>query len=135
MSFRFPNEEELVLEGYNSSRPNPLISNLKANKMMSKGLLCHLVSVNGLDHDISSIDSVVVVNEFLDVFPDDLHGVPPLREIDFGIDFEPDTKPISIPPYRMAPAELKELKLQLKDLTDKSFIQRSLSTKAIQRCL
>ena len=37
--FYFPNEEELVLEGYNSSRPNPLILNLKANKMMSKGLL------------------------------------------------------------------------------------------------
>ena len=120
--FRFPNEEELVWEGYNPTRPNPLISNLKANKMMAKGLLCHLVSVNDLDHDVPSIDSVPVVNEFLDVFPEDLPGVPPLREIDFGIDLEPDTKPISIPPYRMAPAELKELKLQLKDLTDKGFI-------------
>ena len=37
--FSFPNEEELVLEGYNSSHPNPLISNLKANKMMSKGVV------------------------------------------------------------------------------------------------
>ena len=37
--FHFPNEEELVLEGYNSSHPNPLISNLKANKMMSKGVV------------------------------------------------------------------------------------------------
>ena len=54
--FYFPNDEELVLEGYNSSRPIPLISNRKANKMMSKGLLCHLVSVNDLDHDIPSID-------------------------------------------------------------------------------
>ncbi|XP_069150522.1 uncharacterized protein [Solanum lycopersicum] len=125
--FRFPNEEELVWEGYNPIRPNPLISNLKANKMMAKGLLCHLVSVNDLDHDVPSIDSVPVVNEFLDVFPEDLPGVPPLREIDFGIDLEPDTKPISIPPYRMAPAELKELKLQLKDLTDKGFIQPSIS--------
>ena len=78
---------------------------------MSKGLLCHLVSVNDLDHDIPSIDSVPVVNEFLDVFPKDFPGVPPLWEIDFGIDLEPDTKPISIPPYRMAPAKLKELKL------------------------
>ena len=68
-----------------------------------------------------------IVNEFLDVFPEDLPGVPPLREIDFGIDLEPDTRPISIPPYRMAPAELKELKLQLKDLTDKGFIQPSIS--------
>ena len=51
------------------------------------------------------------MNEFAFVFPDDLPGVPPLQEIDFDIDLEPDTKPISIPPYRMAPAELKELKL------------------------
>ena len=44
--FHFSNEEEIVWEGYNSNRPNPLISNLKANKIMSKGLLCHIVSVN-----------------------------------------------------------------------------------------
>ena len=68
-----------------------------------------------------------IVNAFQDVFTEDLLGIPPVREIDFGIDLEPDTKPISIPPYRMAPAELKELKLQLKDLTDKGFIQPSIS--------
>ena len=56
-----------------------------------------------------------------------LLGVPPLREVDFGINIEPDTKPISIPPYRMAPAELNELKMQLKDVTDKRFIQPSIS--------
>ena len=67
------------------------------------------------------------MNEFLDVFLEDLPGVPPLREIDFGINLELDTKPISIPPYRMAPAELKELMLQLKYLTDKGFIQPSIS--------
>ena len=95
--------------------------------MMSKGLLCHFVSVNDLDYDIPSIDSVPVVNEFLDVFPEDQLEVLPLQEIDFGIDLEPDTKPVSIPPYGMAPAEFKELKLQLKDLTDKRFIQPSIS--------
>ena len=40
--------------------------------MMAKGLLCHLVSVNDLDHDTSSIESVHIVNKFLDVFPQDL---------------------------------------------------------------
>ena len=63
----------------------------------------------------------------MDVFPDDLLGVPPPRDIDFGIDLEPDTKPISIPLNRIAPSELKELKLQLKDLTDKGFIQANIS--------
>ena len=98
--FCFHNEKELVWEGYNSSRPNPLISNLKANKMMSNGLRCHPVSVNDLDHDIPSIDSVSIVNEFLDVFPKDFPGVPRLQEIDFGIDLELNTKPISIPTYK-----------------------------------
>ncbi|WMV30377.1 hypothetical protein MTR67_023762, partial [Solanum verrucosum] len=69
------------------------------------------------------IESVLIVNEFLDVFPNDLPGVPPEREIDFGIDLLPDTQPISIPPYRMAPAELKELKEQLRDLLEKGFIR------------
>ena len=75
--FHFPNEEDLVWEGYNLSRPNPLISRLKANKMMSKGLLFHLVSVNDLNHDIASIDLVPIVNEFQDVFLDDFPRVPP----------------------------------------------------------
>ena len=64
--------------------------------------------VNDLDHDISSIHSVPVVNEFQDVFPDNFLGVPPPREIDFNIDLEPNTKPISIPSYRMRPVELKD---------------------------
>ena len=68
-----------------------------------------------------------MVNEFPEVFPDNLLGVPPDREIDFGIDLVLVTHPISIPPYRMAPAELKELKEQLKDFQDKGFIYSSVS--------
>ena len=62
--FRFPNIEEIVWERYDSSCPNPMISNLKANRRMSKGLLCHLVSVNDLDQDIPCIESMPLVNEF-----------------------------------------------------------------------
>ena len=50
-------------------------------------------------------DRVSIVREFLDVFPADLHGMPPDRDMDFCIDLEPGTCPISIPPYRMSPAE------------------------------
>ena len=56
------------------------------------------------------------------VFPYDLPGVPPERDIDFGIDIIPNTRPISIVSYIMAPAELRQLKEQLKDLLDKCFI-------------
>ena len=51
----------------------------------------------------------------------------PERDIDFAIDLEPGTRPISIPPYRMAPAELRELSVQLKDLLEKEFIRPSVS--------
>ena len=79
--------------------------------MLSKGYLNHLVRVNDLEHDIPSIEFVSIVNDFQGVFPEDLPGIPPEREIDFSVDLDPNTKPISITPYRMAPAELKELKL------------------------
>ena len=81
---------------------------------------------------VCSKDSDSVVNEFQDVFPDDFPGVPPPREIDFGIDLQPDNKQISIPPYRMAPSELKELKQQLENLTDKDFIQPSIPLGVLQ---
>ena len=61
------------------------------------------------------------------MFPADLSGMPPDRDIDFCIDLEPGTRPISIPPYRMAPAELRELKAQLQELLGKSFIRPSAS--------
>ena len=60
-------------------------------------------------------------------FPDDLPGVPPKSEIYFGIDLLPNTCPISIPPYRIKPKKLKELKEQFKDLLDKGFIRPSIS--------
>ena len=56
-----------------------------------------------------------------------LPGLPPDREIEFCIDIVPGTDPISMPPYRMAPAELKELNEQLKELLDQGFIRPSTS--------
>ena len=66
-----------------------------------------------------------VVSEFLDMFPPEVPGLPPEREIEFCIDLIPRTSPVSITPYRMAPAELAELRTQLDDLLDKWFIKPS----------
>ncbi|XP_070039508.1 uncharacterized protein [Nicotiana tomentosiformis] len=79
------------------------------------------------DAEALTLESIPIVNEFPEVFPDELPGIPPDREIDFGIDVMPGTQPISIPPYTMAPIKLKELKEQLKDLLDKGFIRPSVS--------
>ncbi|KAA0053104.1 ty3-gypsy retrotransposon protein [Cucumis melo var. makuwa] len=68
-----------------------------------------------------------VVREYPNIFPDELLGLPPPRKIDFAIKLEPDTAPISRAPYRMAPAELKELKVQLQELLDKGFVRPNVS--------
>ena len=68
-----------------------------------------------------------MVNEFLDVFLEEIPGMPPKREIYVTIDLVPGTAPSSKAPYRMAPAELSELKEQLQDLLDKSYIRHSAS--------
>ena len=73
------------------------------------------------------LQDVPIVRDFLDVFPDDLPGLPPRQEIDFPIDLVPSTALISLPHYRMAPAELKELKTQLQELVDMGFIRPSIS--------
>ena len=103
--------------------------------MIAKGCFYHVVRVRDENFETPTIESVSVVNEFLDVFLEDLSGIPPEREIEFGIDLLPNTQPISIPPYRMAPAELKELKEQLKDLLEKSFIRPSISPWGARCCL
>ena len=73
------------------------------------------------------LEDVPVVRDFSDVFPDDLPGLPPEQEIDFPMDLVPGTAPISLPPYRMAPDELKELKTQLQVLVDRGFIRPNIS--------
>ena len=77
--------------------------------------------------DKVSVGSIRTVRDFPDVFPEDLPGLPPTREIDFAIDLIPGTQPISKAPYRMAPTELQELKEQLQDLLSKGFIRPSVS--------
>ena len=67
------------------------------------------------------------MREFTDVFPEELPGLPPQRDIEFTIDLEPGTAPISKAPYRMAPAEMKELKAQLDELLQIGFIRPSVS--------
>ena len=66
-----------------------------------------------------------MVREYVSVFPKDLPGLPPDREIVFSIELMPGTAPISRAPYRLAPAELKELKVQLEEMIEKGFIRPS----------
>ncbi|XP_070034287.1 uncharacterized protein [Nicotiana tomentosiformis] len=127
VSFEFPGKPVLEWKGDAVAPNGKFISYLKAIKMISKGYIYHLVRVRDADAHSPTLQSVPIVYDFSEVFPEDLHGVPPDQEIDFGIYLLLGTKPISIPSYRMAPTELKELKVQLKDLLDKGFIRLSVS--------
>ena len=68
-----------------------------------------------------------VVCEFDDVFPDELLGLPPQRDVDFVIELHPGTSSISMTQHKMAPVESHELKVQIQGLLDKGFIRPSTS--------
>ncbi|XP_070031159.1 uncharacterized protein [Nicotiana tomentosiformis] len=104
---------------YTSSR---VISFLKAQRMVEKGCDAYLAYVRDVSTDTPTVESVPVVRDFLDVFLANLPGMPPDRDINFGIDLLSGTQPICIPPYRMAPPEFKESKEQLQEMLDKGFI-------------
>ena len=86
-----------------------------------------LVNLSISEDDETQIVLPRVVCEYSDVFPEDLVSLPPHREIEFSIDLVLGTAPISMAPYRFAPAELVELKIQLQELLDKGFICPSVS--------
>ncbi|XP_070054559.1 uncharacterized protein [Nicotiana tomentosiformis] len=114
--FEFQNEPVIEWKDDDVVPKGRFISYLEATKMINTGCIYHSVRVTDTDAEAPTLESVSIVNAFLGVFPYEIPGIPPDREIDFGIDVMPDTYPISISPYRMASAELKELKEQLRDL-------------------
>ena len=72
--------------------------------MIDNGCLYHVLRVKDLECKPLSIETVLLVRDFPDVFPNDLLGDSPEREIEFGIDLLPNTNPISFPPFRIVPS-------------------------------
>ena len=99
-----------------------VISALKAKRLLHKGCEAYLAHVIDTSTLGVTLESVSIVREFSDVFLENLPRLPPDRELEFGIDLLLGSALISIPLYRKALAELKELKTQLQDLVDKGFI-------------
>ena len=95
--------------------------------MLHKGCQGYLTYVVETEKEGTLVDEIPVVREFLNVFPNDIAGLPPYRDVEFTIDLILGTEPISIPPYRMAPIELREIKAQLEELLSKGLIQPSIS--------
>ncbi|GKD84013.1 putative reverse transcriptase domain-containing protein [Tanacetum coccineum] len=72
--------------------------------------------------DEKRIEDIPVVREFLEVFPEDLPGLPPVRQVEFQIDLIPGAAPVARAPYSLAPSEMQELSDQLQELADRVFI-------------
>ncbi|KAL2246181.1 UNVERIFIED_CONTAM: Transposon Ty3-I Gag-Pol polyprotein [Sesamum indicum] len=118
---------KMVIVGERKVIPNCLISAVTAFNLIKEGCEAYLASVHDTKKVSPGVLDVLVVRKFPNVFPDDLPGLPPHREVDFEIDTILGAAPISIASYRMAPSELKELKKRLEELLDKGFIQPSIS--------
>ncbi|XP_056160065.1 uncharacterized protein LOC130135302 [Syzygium oleosum] len=103
------------------------VSALEAYQLLEKGAQGHLAVVKDQSKKEVKLEEVLVIRDFSDVFPEESPGLPPKREIEFVNELAPGTEPISKAPYHMAPAELKELKVQLQELLDKGFIRPSSS--------
>ncbi|KAL0557201.1 hypothetical protein IC582_005719 [Cucumis melo] len=127
VTFNPPSIASFKFKGGGSRSLPQVISAIRASKLLSQGTWGILASVvDTIEVDVS-LSSEPVVRDYPDVFPEELPGLPPHREVEFAIELEPGTVPISRAFYRMAPAELKELKVQLQELLDKGFIRPSVS--------
>ncbi|GJU18825.1 putative reverse transcriptase domain-containing protein, partial [Tanacetum coccineum] len=108
-----------------------IISCTKTQKYLLKGcpiFLAHVTMKKTEDKSKEKrLDDVPIVQDFPKVFPDDLPGIPPTRQVEFQIDLIPSAAPVARAPYRLAPSEMKELSDQLKELSDKGFIRPSSS--------
>ncbi|KAL5562393.1 hypothetical protein UlMin_032140 [Ulmus minor] len=120
VSFEPTKGQKFAFQGEKKRSRTPFLSSLKAGKLLKQGCMGYLINMLDTTMKLTTQpEDVPIVKEFLDVFPEDLPGIPPDREIEFKIDLLPGTAPISKAPYRMAPAELRELQMQLQDLIKK----------------
>ncbi|GJT36238.1 putative reverse transcriptase domain-containing protein [Tanacetum coccineum] len=107
-----------------------VISSIKTQKYIDQGCQVFLIQMTKEEETKISerrIEDVLVVRDFLEVFLEDFSGLPPTRQVEFHIELIPRAAPVARAPYHLAPAEMKELAEQLKELSDKGFIRPSSS--------
>ncbi|GJZ65464.1 putative reverse transcriptase domain-containing protein [Tanacetum coccineum] len=127
--------ETLIVHGDGSNQGHEarlhIISYSKTQEYMLKGCPVFLAHVTTNEVEDKSekkrLEDVPIVRDFPEVFPEDLPGLPPTRQVEFQIDLIPGAAPVARAPYRLAPSEMKELSEQLKELSDKGFIRPSSS--------
>ncbi|GJU83835.1 hypothetical protein Tco_1291381 [Tanacetum coccineum] len=130
-------ETNVILRGlHRSDYRSPIIKGDGCNggsksKLSIISCQVYLAQVTAKNTDDKSeeklLEDVSIVRDFPEVFPEDLPGLPPSRQVEFQIDLVPDVAPITRSPYRLAPLKMQELSSQLQELSDKGFIRPSSS--------
>ncbi|XP_035830927.1 uncharacterized protein LOC118480272 [Helianthus annuus] len=122
MLVQAPSGRQLSIQGERNIETK-LCTLVQAFKYVLNGSRAYLAYVVDARQTLPKLEDVEIVNEFPDVFPEELSGLPPEKEIEFRIEVNPDAKPVAKAPYRLAPTEMRELMTQLQDLSDKGLIR------------
>ncbi|XP_076932849.1 uncharacterized protein LOC143595474 [Bidens hawaiensis] len=122
-----PSGETLTIQGEQGNSDLKLTSIMKTRKILRKGYPAFLVNVLDSKAEGQKIEDIHIVRDYPEVFPKDLPGLTPPRQVEFKIDLVQDAAPIARSPYRLAPSEMQELSNQLQELLDKGFIRPSFS--------
>ncbi|GJZ87610.1 putative reverse transcriptase domain-containing protein, partial [Tanacetum coccineum] len=113
----------LIVEGDKGPSRLKVISCIKVRKYIKRGCQMFVAHVTEEKSKEKRLEDVPVIRDFPEVFPDDLSGLPPPRQVEFKIDLVPGSAPVARAPYRLAPSEMKELSVQLQELLEKGFIR------------
>ncbi|XP_024962510.1 uncharacterized protein LOC112502744 [Cynara cardunculus var. scolymus] len=126
---RFPLQggETLIVQGETPERSLRIVSCMKIHSYLRKKYLAFLAQVTEKKPEGKKLEDISVVRHYPEVFPDELPGLPPPRQVEFQIDLIPGAAPVAKAPYRLASAEMQELSNQIQDLLEKGFIQPSSS--------
>ena len=117
----------MIVQGIRSSAMSNVISAMQARRFMREGCETFFALILDSKRGQVDVEKIPIVREFPEVFPEESPSIPLEREVHLSIEIVLGTAPISKAPYRMAPSELKELKLQLQELLDKGFIRPNVS--------
>ncbi|GKE59254.1 putative reverse transcriptase domain-containing protein [Tanacetum coccineum] len=119
--------ETLIIRGDRSKTRLNLMSCIKTKRYISRGYQVFIAQVMEKKSDEKRLEDIPVVREFPKDFPEDLPGLPLIRQVEFQIDLIPGAAPVAREPYRLAPSEMQELSDQLQELADRGFIRPSTS--------
>ena len=110
------------MHGEKSGKNFKIVTSMKMRKYLRKEYIAFLAQVVDNEIEEKRTQDSPVVRDFPEVFPEELPGLPPSRQVEFHIDLIPGAAPVAKSPYRLAPSEMQELLGQLQELLDKGFI-------------